>query len=227
MYYYLYLLLCWKQAYMLTLQNWFEWFVHESNDPLPVFSHQLCTLLSPFSLRCIFFPPLSSLPLICSLVPWLGSDWHLQITPRWRHCVWPFSLSSPASLPFCHLITVNPWPVPRCWIFNGPASLTVHSPNSTPLTPSSLLFSSPPSSSFSLPTWEPGSLSLSLALALALSLNLCVLIQSPLSVFLRVIKVCPLSPGHLLSSDWAAPPFLSLFLAVLTCSVHPSIYLEV
>ena len=60
-----------------------------------------------------------------SLFPWQAGDWHLQITRRQWHCVWPLSLiSSPP--PFCHLITVNPRPAPHCCIFNMPA----HPPHS-------------------------------------------------------------------------------------------------
>jgi len=68
-------------------------------------------------------------PLSLSLFPWQARDWHLQITRRQWHCVWPLSLiSSPP--PFCHLITVNPRPAPHCCIFNMPAHplLTPQSP---------------------------------------------------------------------------------------------------
>lgn len=62
----------------------------------------------------------SHFPLSLSLFPWQAGDWHLQITRRQWHCVWPLSLiSSPP--PFCHLITVNPRPAPHCCIFNMPA----------------------------------------------------------------------------------------------------------
>lgn len=74
----------------------------------PPFLHRRLPLLSPPS------------TLSLSLFPWQASDWHLQITRRQWHCVWPLSLiSSPP--PFCHLITVNPRPAPHCCIFNMPS----------------------------------------------------------------------------------------------------------
>lgn len=152
------------------------------------------SILLSFSPSAASFPSLS-LPRSSSLshVPWLGSDWHLQITPWWRHCVWPFSLSSPASLPFCHLITVNPRPVPRCWIFNGPACLPAGL--STPQTQTPPL--SPPDSPV---------LSLSCLRSLSLNLCVCVLIQSPISVSLYVIKECVLSALVTITAWLSCPP---------------------
>lgn len=89
----------------------------------------------------------SHFPLSLSLFPWQAGDWHLQITRRQWHCVWPLSLISSLP-PFCHLITVNPRPAPHCCIFNMPApapsrflSLSLPLPPSLPHSPP--LFHSP------------------------------------------------------------------------------------
>lgn len=107
-----------------------------------------CTLmlsLTPTSSACI--PP--SPPLSLSLFPWQASDWHLQITRRQWHCVWPLSLIS-SPLPFCHLITVNPWPAPHCCIFNMAAPLCSPPPRLHTLSSSSHN-PTPPFTFFALP----------------------------------------------------------------------------
>lgn len=75
-------------------------------------AHWHTHILSLYLLPSITNSP-SPLPHFLSLslllFPWQASDWHLQITRRQWHCVWPLSLISSLP-PFCHLITVNPRP---------------------------------------------------------------------------------------------------------------------
>lgn len=162
--------------------------------PAPSYSVALPLSLPP----CLYtLTPLLSLPLPLSLLhfPWQAGDWHLQITRRQWHCVWPLSLiSSPP--PFCHLITVNPRPAPHCCIFNTPA----RRPSSRSRSPSSSHTRSPSSSVHLQPTL-PASLSNTWSATIV-------------SISSRAPSECFLSTASIITPSPLLPPLSALLLSV-------------